>query len=204
VVTLTFDTFQGREAIGDYYNGGSGGMGSGPGPNYGVEFSSTALALNSDTLGANFANNPSSPGILYFDGGSGATMNVAAGFTAQLSFYYSAPYTDNPGSVTIYDGLNQTGNILASLVLPVTPPLPPGSPDFNNWVSMTMNFAGTARSVNLSGAAATFIAFDNVALGEAQPPVLVPEPSALVLAGLGCLGGLGVFARRRLIRSRPL
>jgi hypothetical protein len=164
-------------------------------------FSSNALALN---VGAssNFANNPSPAGILYFDNpdgtATGATMNVAAGFTGALSFYYSAAYPNNPGAVTIYGGVDQTGTTLASLVLPVTPTLPPGKPDFNNWVAMTLNFTGTAKSVYFSGAAATYIAFDNVTLGESAPPG-VPEPSSLVLAGLGCLGGLAFLARRRAV-----
>ena len=194
VVTLKFDGFQDGESVLDYYNGGSGGMGSGPGPNYGITFGADALAYNAGP-NANFANNPSAPGVLYFGSGTGALMNVAAGFSTGFSFYYSAANTE--GSVTVYDGLNGTGNVLAQLDLPITPTLPPpGAPEYNHWVAIGVKFAGTALSVNFSGAA-NYIAFDNVTLGASLPPGVVPEPSSLVLAGLGCLGAFGCLARRR-------
>ncbi len=192
VITLTFDTLQDQEKILNYYNGGAGDKGSGPGPNYGITFSASAQAIES----GNYANNPSPPGVLFFLGGGGAVMNVAAGFTTGFSFFYSAADPAHPGSVTVYDGVDQTGNILASLALPVTPTLPPGSPPYNNWVPIGVTFNGIAKSVNFSGAA-NFIGFDNVTLGAALPPGAVPEPSSLALAGLGCLGVAGFLARRR-------
>lgn len=196
VITLTFDTLQDTESILNYYNGGTGSLGSGPGPNYGITFSPSAQAIES----GNYANNPSPPGVLFFLGGGGAVMNMAAGFTTGFSFFYSAADPNHPGSVTVYDGLDQTGNVLASLALPVTPTLPPGSPPYNNWVPIGVQFTGTARSVNFSGAA-NFIGFDNVTLGAALPPGTVPEPSSLAMAGLGCLGGLAFFARRRAVAA---
>lgn len=192
MVTLTFDGLQDGEQVLNYYNGGFGGAGSGPGPNYGITFGEDSLALTN----GNFADNPSPPSILFFLSGPGAIMNVAAGFDTGFSFFYSAASV--PGSVTVYDGLNGTGDVLAMLELPVTPTLPPGSPTYNNWVPVGVAFAGTAMSVNFSGTA-NYIGFDNVTLGSVTPGV--PEPSSVVLAGLGCLGGLAYRARRRAVTA---
>lgn len=189
VITLTFDSLQNSEQVLDYYNGGTGGMGSGPGPNYGIAFASDALAID----GGNYSGNPSPPGILVFLSGPGAIMNVAAGFDTGFSFYYSA--ARNPGVVDVYDGLNGSGTLLATLVLPVTPTLPGGGGDFNNWVPIGVAFAGVARSVNFSGTA-NQIGFDNVTLGSETPAV--PEPSSFILAGLGVLGTLAYRGRRRI------
>jgi hypothetical protein len=179
VITLTFEGLQQNEPILNYYNGGLGGFGSGPGANYGINFGADSLALNS----GNYGNNPSQPGIAFFLTGPGDIMNVAAGFTTGFSFYYAAAQT---GSVTVYDGLNGTGTVLATLSLAVTP-----SP-YYDWVPVGVSFSGTAKSVNFSGVA-NYIGFDNVTLGAEVPTGVVPEPSTW-LAGIGCslslLGGL--------------
>lgn len=194
VVTLKFDTLQDTESILNYYDGGTGSMGSGPGPAYGITFGSSAQAIES----GNYANNPSPPGVLFFLGGGGAVMNVAAGFTTGFSFYYSAAV--DPGVVTVYDDVDGTGNVLTQLALPVTPTLPPGTPAFNHWVAVGVKFNGIAKSVNFSGTANT-IGFDNVTLGASLPPGAVPEPSSLALAGLGCLGVLYGSSRRRAVAA---
>jgi hypothetical protein len=192
VVTLTFEGLQDTEGVANYYNGGTGSMGSGPGPNYGVTFGSNSLALSSTNPLANFADNPSPTNILFFLQGSGAVMNVAAGFDAGLSFYYCTPRS--PGVVTIYDDVNATGHVLATLNLPVTPPIEPTDKLYNNWQAVGVAFVGIAKSVNFSGTV-NKIGLDNITLGSDTP--MVPEPSSIVLAGLGCLGGLAYRARRR-------
>ena len=47
VYVLNFAGLNGNaeEYVDNYYNGGTGSLGSGPGPNYGISFSSNALAL---------------------------------------------------------------------------------------------------------------------------------------------------------------
>jgi hypothetical protein len=57
-VTMTFEGLQNQEAINDFYNGGTGSLGSGPGPNYGVHFTSDSLALIDGAHGGsgNFTN----------------------------------------------------------------------------------------------------------------------------------------------------
>ncbi|MDG3005337.1 hypothetical protein [Paludisphaera mucosa] len=166
-ITLTFEGLQDLEPIANYYNGGMGGNGSGPGPNYGVTFSGNALALtDADSGGSgNFGGEPSSPNTAFFLTGGGAlTMNVPAGFERGFSFYYSA--VNLPGSIQVYDGVGGTGNVLATLVLPVTPFN--GAPDPNGvyspLVPLTVEFAGTAKSVDFGGTA-NQIGFDNITLG---------------------------------------
>ena len=122
-------------------------------------------------------------------------MNEASGFTTGFSFYDSAPFY--PGTVTVYDGLNGTGNVLATLNLPLTSDgIANGLPvDYDPFVPFGVSFTGVAQSVNFSGTA-NYIAFDNITVGSATPvPPAVPEPS-LALLGLGGVG-LALYARKR-------
>ena len=187
-VVLTFEGFQGQEQVLNAYNGGTGSLGT-TATNYGVSFSSNGLAISS----GNFVNEPT-PGILFFLSGSSTVMNVAAGFTDQFSFNYGAiVYT---GSISVYDGLDGTGNLLATLALPLTPAS--GSAyDLSYVVGVT--FSGLAKSVDFAGTA-NYIAFDNITLGlrEQQPPTTpVPEPSTYGLMGAAALASLGCFRRLR-------
>jgi hypothetical protein len=202
VVTLTFEGLQTGEEVLNYYNGGLGGSGSGPGPSYGITFGVDSLAIISAASGGggNFDGNPSGDTILYFLSGSGDLMDVAAGFNTGFSFYYSAP--SYAGSVTVYSGLDGTGSVLATLALPLTPdghsygaPCS-GSYDYCPWVPVGVTFSGTAESVLFSGSA-NYIGFDNVTLGASIPGGgSTPEPGAFSLLGLG-LASLVMYARRK-------
>ncbi|MGD0390130.1 MAG: PEP-CTERM sorting domain-containing protein [Tepidisphaeraceae bacterium] len=170
--TLTFEGLQNLEPIENYYNGGLGGFGSGPGPNYGISFGSDALAIIQDSAGGsgNFANNPSGVTTAFFLTGPGDVMNVPAGFNTGFSFYYSS--ISLPGEVDVYSGQNDTGTLLASLTLPVTPEITP-APDggleyFDNWAAIGVSFSGTAESVDFTGTA-NEIGFDNVTLNSSRP-----------------------------------
>src|SRR5439155_5099046 len=65
---LTFEGLKDLEPIQDFYNGGTGGLGSGPGPNYGINFSNNSLAIVSHLNGGsgNFSNAPSGSTIAVF------------------------------------------------------------------------------------------------------------------------------------------
>jgi hypothetical protein len=187
-IVLTFEGLGDFEAVQNYYNGGTGGNGSGPGPNYGIAFGADSLALISSTAGGsgNFTNAPSMPTVLFWLDGPGDVMNVAAGFDTGFSFFYSAAYA---GSVEVYDGLNGTGTQLASLSLPVTPN-DPNLPEFYNaWVSIGVAFSGIAHSAIFSGSA-DYIGFDNITLGSATPGN-VPVPPTVWLLGSSLLGLVG-------------
>lgn len=202
-VTLTFEGVGDLASVNDFYNGGTDSAGN-SGPNYGINFSSNSLGLIDFDAGGNgnFANEPSPSTDLIFLSGAAATMNVPAGFDTGFSFFYSG---NVPGFVNVYNGLNATGNLLATLVLPVNwkDGNCTGDPngDFCHWDPVGVSFAGTAKSVDFGGAA-NFIGFDNVTLGAAVPGG-VPEPAtwAMMLLGFGAIG----FAvrRRRKQELRP-
>jgi len=193
--TLTFEGLQNLEPILNYYNGGLGGFGSGPGPNYGITFGSDSLALISGLNGGsgNFSNPPSGDTVAFFLTGPGDIMDVPAGFTTGFSFYYSAPYYT--GSVTVYDGLDGTGSALATLNLPNTPAGPCTYGSYCPMEPIGVTFSGTAESVNFSGTP-DYITFDNITLGNSIPTGgSVPEPGAVVLFAT-LLGGIGWRFRR--------
>jgi hypothetical protein len=79
---LTFEGLQNLEPVANFYSGGTGGNGSGPRPEFGITFSSNALAIiDSDAGGSgNFGGEPSSSTTVFFTEGASATMTVSAGF----------------------------------------------------------------------------------------------------------------------------
>ncbi|HEY6292762.1 MAG TPA: PEP-CTERM sorting domain-containing protein [Terriglobia bacterium] len=202
-VVLTFDQLGNEEAVDNYYAGGFGGNGTGPGPNYGITFSSNSLAITSVDAGGsgNFNDNPSGNNIVFFLSGAADTMNVAGGFTTGFSFYYSAVVY--PGYINVWSGLNDTGTLLASLDLGVTPE---GGGTCNTaycpWVPIGVSFDGTAQSVDFGGSA-NYIGFDNITLGASTPGGAAPEPASLMLFGSGLVGLASRIRRRRNRTAQP-
>jgi len=183
-ITLTFDGLKNSEPINNYYNGGIGGFGSGPGPNYGITFTSDSLACISVLVvggECNFSNVPA-PGTnesAFFLTGAGDTMNVPAGFNTGFSFYYAAGLY--PGSVSVYSGLDGTGTLLAMLTLPTNGSYCDGKTFYSCWSQIGVSFAGTAKSVIFSGSA-NYIGFTDITVGLA----VVPSPP---IPGLGSQSG---------------
>lgn len=183
----------------EFYNGGTSSIGT-SGTNYGVSFGSNALmiCLNSTTV---FCSNTSRGGVgdpasqqgsLFFLQGSETFLNFAAGFTTGFSFNYVSSVS---GSVGVYDGLNGTGNLLASVGLtPNRVGCAAYSAGFCPFGPAGVTFAGTAKSISFGGVA-NQIVFDDITFGSDIPGGVIPEPGtwAMMIAGFGLVG----FAARR-------
>lgn len=113
---VSFSGLKNLEFVDNYYNGGTGSLGSGPGPNYGLTFTANAQAIVSASKGGsgNFINNPGKTPVMFFQTGKNVAITSATELPVALLFYYSAL---QPGLATVYDGPNGTGNILANITL---------------------------------------------------------------------------------------
>ena len=193
-LALDFEGLQDQEHILDFYNGGTGSMGS-SGVDYGVSFNSGAQALiDSDAGGSgNFANEPSADTIAFWLSGGDLLMNVAGGFDTGFSFFYTS---STVATVTVYDGLGGTGNVLGTIdLIAQYNDNCVGDPNgaFCNWTAAGVAFTGTALSVSFSGTA-NQTGYDNITFGS-DTPETVPEPTITALLGIGLVGM--TLARRR-------
>jgi hypothetical protein len=182
------------DRIQNFYNGGTDSAGN-SGTNYGVAFGSSPYAYGESP--GFLVNLPSSSQALFDEAGS--YVNVAAGFTTGFSFFYSTSITG--GAVTIYDGVDGTGNLLATIAL-----VPnwhddgcaadPGDNIYCHWDPVGATFAGTARSIQL---ATNHNFYDNLTFGSATPEGAtdtIPEPATWSLVLL-TMGGIRMTRRKR-------
>ena len=190
--------------IQNYYDGGAASNGN-VGPALGVKFTSDALLLCLNNIGTTCSNTsrgdvgiPSSRnGALYFPFANPA-MNVAAGFDTGFSFTYSAPYAAGT-SVSIFAGLDGSGALLATSVLPLTPNGSGGcdagyAANYCPFASFSLTFAGVAQSVVFGGSSNRQV-FDDFTFGSATVGG-IPEPASWTMLVVG-FGLIGVAARRR-------
>ena len=209
VVSLNFEGVNstypsGYAFIGDFYNGGVSSDGT-TGTNYGISFTDNAQAICLNTPGTSCSNtsrgglgDPNSQlGGLFFLSGDSTFMNDAAGFDTGFSFNYVS--LSQPGTVSVYDGLNGTGNLLATILL--TPNAvgcdPSYGAGFCPFQPIGVTFSGIGRSI-LFGGVANQIVFDDITFGSdvPGPDNGVPEPSTWATMLLG-FGAAGVAMRRQ-------
>lgn len=188
-IVLDFEGLSNISEVGDFYNGGAG-------TNYGVQLSGDTLAIIDQDAGenGNFANEPSANTTMFFLDSNSAILNFSAGFDTGFSFFYSSL---DASSVNVYDGLNGTGNLLASLVLVGQhSDNCSGDPtgDYCNWTAVGVDFVGTAKSIDFSGTA-NYVGFDNITFGSSTPSA-VPIPAAAWLFGSGLMGLFGLSRRK--------
>lgn len=208
-IVLDFEGAGDNAQLLSFYNGGTDSKGL-SGTDYGIQFSPNALSLQDSDIGGsgNFANAPSPDSVMFFVTGS-AILNYPHGFDTGFSFFYSAQYA---ASVYVYDNLNATGNLLASInILPQYTDNCHGDPTgtYCNWTPVGSGFVGVGKSVDFGGTVQR-TGYDNVTFGSATPGVSglksdqglmlqssaipLPEPNTWMLLTLGLIG-LGSFQR---------
>nr|WP_310524363.1 PEPxxWA-CTERM sorting domain-containing protein [Polymorphobacter sp.] len=202
--TLDFEGMGSLHGIREFYNGGlseprqGAGDNGRMGTNYGVSVSQGGLAvIDLDRCGPGdgicnglFANNPSGKSVMGTSSNR-TTLNVAAGFTGELSFYH---VTGADIFVSIYEGLGGNDGLSAIIAQraltggsfsQTCTGNPTGAP-FCSWSKLTLQFNGTARSVDFGLAS-----YDDMTFG-APGTAGVPEPAnwAMLIAGFGLVGAV--------------
>ncbi|WP_448579005.1 PEPxxWA-CTERM sorting domain-containing protein [Thermaurantiacus sp.] len=181
VTVLTFEGIGNLNPVGTFYA-----------PNY-IFSPATLAVVDADAGGTgNFANEPSPNTIMFFLDANNAILDVPGGFTTGFSFFYTS---STAASVTVYDALGGTGNVLATLNLVANafggcPGDPTGA--FACWDPVGVSFMGTAYSIDFGGTA-NQTGFDNITFGSDRPGIPEPATWAMLIAGFGLVG----FAARR-------
>lgn len=161
--TVTSDGIPTR-LIGDFYAGDGG-------PNFGVIFKDGGWIVNSDF------GQTSQPYFASFYEDELSFVTVSGGFSGLISFTYGA-FVDS--IVSIYDGADGTGNLLASINLLAN--------NVYAFDPVSISFSGTGHSIVVVSDICLF-GWDDLAFNESSS---VPEPGSLALLGLGLAGLTGL------------
>lgn len=182
----------------------------------GVVFSNAVLFRDNDSPSGSgfFGNAPSIYGAMTMyrpvNANVGATVTVAAGFTGEVSFWYSTIST--PVTVAVFDASNHIlaqsgGNNDDLKLLGTTTGTFPGpfsdkeTGSYNRWAQYTLKFDGVASSIVFTGTALNPVMgmelgdfyIDNIVL----TPVPEASSTALMLAGLAGVAAVATRRRRR-------
>ena len=168
---LTFNELQVGEQALNFYNGGFGSLGTGPGPSYGVTFTPEFVTVAGGVIFPN-------PVVLQSERLTGASgiMNISGGYSGLFSFYYTA---DQSASAQLFSGLNGAGSVVGILSLSAASIWTPAGGNLSPFQSVV--FSGTG------------LAIDNVTFGG----LVVPEPvtTTLLFTGSAFLLALAGFKR---------
>ncbi len=164
--SIGFQEVQPLEAFLNFYNGGFGSLGTGPGPNLGVTFTSQWVQVQPDVYGSPTG---ASAGI-----SSTSTMSLAVPFSGPFSFYYDG------GALTVnfFDGANGSGNFIGQWNLPSAGVFIPTGAALPAFQSAVFISPGANR-------------IDALTFGA----LVIPEPGTFVLS-LFSLGLLAALTRR--------
>ena len=105
-ITISFDQLTVGEDVLNYYNGGLGSLGTGPGPSDGVIFSPGWIVGPPDVYSNPSGKSAAISGV--------ATVDIPGGWSGPTSFYYLGA----GGTVSFYSQENGLGTLVGQLVLP--------------------------------------------------------------------------------------
>ena len=185
---ITFDGLKNDEAIDGYYDGGSGSLGSGPGPSLGLVFEGAVVRIANSAGGTgNFEGEPSPPAAAFSMGIIGLESRTTVG---GLSLSYANP--SGATDIRAYSNPGLSGKIVFDILLPPTPTGANGLPSF---MANQIVFSDAARSVGIVSRGPNGFYLDDVLVEFA--PAAVPDVCSLGLT----LTGVCVIALRYRLRA---
>lgn len=172
---VSFDDLQEGEDVLEYYNGGFGSLGSGPGDPFGLSFTPGWIAFSPDVYGPDGKAAHIGPGV--------SIVSLHTTWATSIQFYYLG----DPLTVNLYDQEGGLGTLLDTRDLA-------GQPGFD---PMFRKLDTTFRSAVFISSGSNII--DTLVFSEeGEPPRILPEPGTL---GLSLLS-MGFLSLRALLSTR--